>query len=311
MHITPWNRKPITRAGWYAGISLDQYHAPNICAGPAVSSTDLRTCWAKSPAHMQLQWAENPAREARSVTRPLILGSAAHHLLLGESNFKMRYVQQPATYRDKITAQEKSWHNGALYCKAWNAAQDKAGKTPITIGELASIVAMSRSLALEPLVNAGLLRGQIEVSGFWKDQETGLWIKVRPDVIPTASGDYVDLKTAQDVTTPALQSAIRSRAYHQQGALVWEVVEALEQPFESFVLMFIETSAPWCARTVPLTDEDLARGRQQNRAMLRRIASCIAANHFPGPGEGDLHPLPLANDERSRIDERLKREGIT
>jgi PDDEXK-like domain of unknown function (DUF3799) len=311
MNTTKWSGKPITRAGWYAGISLDQYHSANMCAGPAVSSTDLRTCWQKSPAHMYLNWAENPKREVRAVSRAMTLGSAAHHLLLGEDNFKTRYVQQPATYRDKVTAQEKTWHNGANFCKTWNTLQEKAGKTPITLTELAAIVAMSRSLALEPLVNAGLLRGQIEVSGFFKDAETGLWLKIRPDVIPTGSGDYVDLKTAQDVTSVALQSAIRARAYHQQGALVWEVVEAFQQPFESFVLMCIETSAPWCSRAVPLTDDDLARGRQQNRAMLRRIASCIAANHWPGPGENDLHPLPLSNDERNRIDERLKREGIT
>jgi len=311
MLTTKWNGKPISRPGWYSGVSLDAYHGANICAGPSVSSTDLRTCWAKSPAHMHLSWAENPLREARSVTRAMILGAAAHHLLLGEDGFKTRYVQQPQTYRDKTTAVEKSWHNGATYCKAWNAQQEKAGKQPITLGELGSIVAMSRSLALEPLVNAGLLSGQIEMSGFLKDHETGLWLKVRPDVIPTDSGDYIDLKTANDVTTPAVQSSIRSRGYHMQGGLIWEVVEAFEQPFESFVLMFIETAAPWCARAVPLSDEDLARGRQQNRAMLRRIANCISANHWPGPGEGELRPLPLASDERKRIDERLQREAST
>ena len=260
---------------------------------------------------MHLNWAENPKREPRNVTRQMILGAAAHHLLLGEDNFKLRFVQQPTHYRDKVTAVEKIWHNGATPCKEWNNRQAKAGKVPVTLTELGSIVAMSRSLALEPLVNAGLLRGHVEMSGFCKDEETGLWLKVRPDVIPTGSGDFVDLKTAAEVTSIALQSAIRSRAYHQQGALVWEVSEALEYPFESFVLMFIETAAPFCARAVPLPDEDLGRGRLQNRAMLRRIANCINANHWPGPGEGDLRPLPLAHDERGRIDERLKHEGIT
>ena len=311
MQIVKWNGKPISKPGWYSGVSLDTYHSAGICSGPAVSSTDLRTAWSKSPAHMYLHWAENPKREVRSITRAAILGSCAHHLLLGEDNFKTRYVTQPATYRDKTTAVEKNWHNGATYCKKWNEKQLAAGKTPITLTELASVVSMSRSLALEPLVNAGMLRGAIEISGFWKDAETNLWLKIRPDVIPLGSGDYVDLKTAAEVISIALQAAIRVRAYHQQAALCWEVVEAFEQPFETFVLAFIETSPPWCARMVPLTDEDMARGRQQNRAMLRRIASCIAANHWPGPGEGDLRALPLANDERSRIDERLQREAST
>src|SRR4029078_8690833 len=100
---------------------------------------------------------------------------------------------------------------------------------------------MARSLALEPLVQEGLLRGYVETSGFVRDAETGLWIKVRPDVVPTLTGDYVDLKTAADVTTGALQSSIRTYGYHQQGALIWEVVEQLNirngdaHPFESFV----------------------------------------------------------------------------
>ena len=255
--------------------------------------------------------AENLKAEPRDMTRPMILGAAAHHLMLGEDQFRLRFVEQPTTYRDRVSAVEKQWHGGANYCKAWTEKQRAAGKIPVTAFEFQIISEMTKSLALEPLINDGLLRGYIEISGIWKDDETGLWIKVRPDVIPTGSGEFVDLKTANDVTTVALQSAIRSRAYHQQGALVWEAAEALGHHFDNFMLIFIETSPPHCARIVPLPEDDLARGRSQNRAMLRRIASCMNATHFPGPGEGDLRPLPLSHDERERIDTRLKIEGIT
>ena len=44
--------------------------------------------------------------------------------------------------------------------------------------------------------------------------------------------------------------------------------------------------------------------------MLRRIATCIEEDHFPGPGEGDLREMSLSNDERERIDIRLRLEGI-
>ena len=100
--------------------------------------------------------------------------------------------------------------------------------------------------------------------------------------------------------------------YHQQGALVWlNAADALEHPFESFMLMFIETARPFCARTVPLMDDDLARGRARTRAMLKRIRACLDADHFPGPGEGELRALALSNGrERARIDERLKLEGV-
>jgi hypothetical protein len=310
MDAIKWNGKPIKTPGWYSGLSLEDYHSAGICDGLAVSSSDLRTCWRKSPAHMHDRWAENPVREVDKPPRHFVLGSAAHHLLLGEDRFKMKYVAQPPTYRDKKTAVEKSWHNGADFCKKWNAKATAQGKAWVTHDELKIILAMSKSLALDPLVNEGLLRGYVEHSGFAKDHETGLWLKVRPDVIPTHTGEFCDLKTAADVTTVALQSSIRSFGYHQQGALIWEVAELLKHPFDSFYLMFIETDRPYCARALPLTEDDLARGRLQNRAMIRRIANCITTDHWPGPGEGDLRALPLADAERERIDARLKFEKV-
>jgi len=312
MIVTKWNGKPISKPGWYSGIPIERYHSAGMCDGPAVSSSNLRTCWNKSPAHMHLEWCENPQMKDRKSTSQMLLGAVAHHLLLGEENFRSKYITQPETYRDKVTAEQKPWNNNAGSCRAWHRIQAKAGRIVAKSSDLDAVVAMARSLALEPLVNDGLLQGHVECSGFVKDRETGLWIKVRPDVIPTLTGDFVDLKTAADVTTRALMNSIRSYGYQQQGALIWEVVEQLgaDHPFQGFVLMFVESAAPWCARTVPLTEDDLARGRKQNRSMLRKIVACIEAKHWPGPGEGELHPLPLGNDARSYIDDRLKFEGV-
>jgi hypothetical protein len=308
MQVIPWDGQPITQPGWYSNIPIERYHSAGICDGPAVSSSNLRRCWTHSPAHMNAEWAENPEAEPRTATRAMILGQAAHHLFLGEDGFSAKFIAQPAEYPDKKTGLKKPWHNGSDYCKAWN---DKfSDRVIVTLKELQAIIEMAKSMALEPLVKEGLLTGHVECSGFIKDQETGLWIKVRPDVIPTDGGDFADLKTAAEVTTPALMSSIRSYAYHMQGALIWEVCEVLGQPFESFVLMFIETTRPFCARTAPMDDKDLAFGRQQNRLMLRKIRECMELKHFPGPGEGDLSPMPLSNDERQRIETRLKVEGL-
>lgn len=311
LRITRWNGKPITKAGWYSHMPIERYHSAGVCDGPAVSSSNLRTCWLKSPAHMHAQWCENPKAVDRPVTASILLGAVAHYLLLGEENFRTKYVAQPDTYRDKVTAVEKPWNNNADYCRRWHEGQRDAGRMVTTRARLDAVVEMARSLALEPLA-PDLLRGHIECSGFVRDHETGLWLKVRPDVIPTLTGDFVDLKTTADVTSIALMSSIRSYAYHQQGALIEEVVEQLgaDHPFAGFVLMFVETAAPWCSRIVPLTPADLARGRKQNRAMIRRIAVCIAERRWPGPGEGDLRELPLSDMERASIDARLRHEGF-
>ena len=309
MQVTEWDGKKITRAGWYSHIPIEKYHGPDICDGPAVSSSDLRTCWHKSPAHMFANWAENPDAERREMTRSMILGAAAHHLLLGEDNFKLKFVAQPELYRDKKTAEEKPWNNNSTVCKEWRARHENAGRVVVTVKELKSIVKMAQSLSLEPLVKEGLLSGHIECSGFFKDKETGLWIKVRPDVVPM-SGEFVDLKTAAEVTTPALMSSVRSYGYNMQASLIWEASEALDQPFESFMLLFIETAAPYCARVVPMPDEDMGLGREQNRLAIRKIKASIDTGHWPGPGEGDLIALGLSKDERERIRSRLTAEGV-
>jgi len=310
VEVTKWDGKRISRPGWYSNVPIEKYHAPEMCDGPAVSSSDLRTCYHKSPAHMFCRWAENPKAEERTPTRSMILGAAAHHLLLGEEGFKLKFVAQPELYRDRKTAEEKPWNNNATVCKDWKAKHEDAGRTVVTIKELRVIVEMARSLALEPLVKEGLLSGHIECSGFFKDRETGLWIKVRPDVVPMG-GEFVDLKTAAEVTTPALMSSVRSFGYNQQGALIWEACEALELPFQSFMLLFVETAAPFCARMVPMPDEDIRLGRRQNRHALRRIKSSLDADHWPGPGEGELIALGLSKDERERIQSHLASEGMS
>jgi hypothetical protein len=306
MEVKIWDGKPITVPGWYSNVPIERYHSAGICDGIAVSSSNLRKCWTHSPAHMNAEWAENPDSEPRTPTRQMILGQAAHHLFLGEDGFSSKFIAQPAEYPDKKTGLKKPWHNGSDYCKAWN--EKFSDRVIVTLKELQAIIEMSKSMAADALVQQGLLTGHVECSGFFKDGETGLWIKVRPDVIPTDSGDFADLKTASEVVTPALMSSIRTYAYHMQGALIWETCEVLGQPFESFILMFVETSKPYCARSAPLTDDDLARGRLQNRWALRKIRQCIDLNHFPGPGEGDTAAMPLSHDERERIDARLKLE---
>jgi len=312
LKITKWNGKPISKPGWYSGIPIERYHSAGMCDGPAVSSTDLRTCWSKSRAHMFAFWAENPKRIERPTSRAMILGSAAHHLFLGEDGFSRKFIQQKLTYRDKKTAEEKPWNNNAEVCKKWNAEQEAKGLSIVTAKELDAIKMMAWSMQADPWVQTGILEGEVEVSGFVKDAETGLWIKVRPDVIPTASGDYVDLKTAAEVTTPALQYSIRSYGYNMQGALVGEVAQQIltEIPFATFWLMFIETAAPHCARAVRLTDEDLTTGNKQNRSSLRKIALCIEEGRWPGPGADEPETIGISLDERERVKARLEREGL-
>jgi hypothetical protein len=100
MQVEKWNGEPISQPGWYSGIPIERYHSAGMCDGLAVSSSDLRTCFHKSPAHMFCRWAENPKAVEREMSRNMILGAAAHHLLLGEDNFDLKFVVEADLLQD-------------------------------------------------------------------------------------------------------------------------------------------------------------------------------------------------------------------
>jgi len=312
MKITRAKMLPITEPGIYRGIDLDEYHGPHVIPSGefAVSSSDLRRAWSMSMAHFHDGWSHNPDRAVKIATPLMIFGTAAHHLLLGEERFSTRYVQEPLEYRDLSTAKMKKWSNNALECKEWHNKQLRADRIALKSEYYERLKGIGRSLALEPLVQDGILSGAVECSGFVKDSKTGLWIKVRPDVIPTKSGDFVDLKTTTDITDRGIKSSMAQYGYHMQGGLIWEWAEQLGLPFETFTLAFAESDRPFCVRMVPVDKEDLLRGKLLCRLMLNQIAACIDAGHYPGPGEGELESLWLPQIEREKIDKRLLAEGL-
>jgi hypothetical protein len=290
----------VSADGWYDGVPLSVYHSAKITDGYSVSSSGLRLLWRKSPRHFHAKWAYNPhADDADDESAAFIVGRAAHHLFLGEDDFALQFIERP----EKITG--LAWHGNRLECKAFLDQQKAAGRTVLTPNDVKVIRGMARSLADEPDA-VDLLRGAVEQTLIAKDPETGIWLKARPDVIPTSDGTFADLKTTESVVDYDLKTTLRKYGYHMQGALIWEACELLKLPFDGFALVFIEKKSPYCTRVIELTDDDLARGRLQNRAMIRRLAKCIESKSWPGPGKHDAEFFSIPKTEAEFIDARLR-----
>jgi hypothetical protein len=308
LETIPWDGKRIAQPGMYSKIPLAQYHM-QICDGLSVSSSNLRTCFSKSPAHFFCEWTGNPSAVEKDDKKNFILGRAVHHLMLGEDFFSKLFAVAPTHYPDAKTGELKTWTYNANYCKAWRDDQQRAGKAILTENDVAAIRGMAVALSSHPIVKAGALNGLIERSIFTKDKATGLWVKVRPDAIPTSSIDFVDLKTTTSVAWRDLQNAIFEFGYHQQGALIRAAArEVLKIAQPTFTLIFVEKEPPYCVRVVSLKDDDLDRGERQNRAALDTIARCLASDHWPGPGgeREDAEYLELPEYAKKSIDDRLE-----
>lgn len=240
-----WDGRRITRPGIYAGLPIEDYHdRTDLFDGPSISSSGLRTIQREGPAAYWIGSPLNPDRVPGPHKAHFDLGRAAHTLLLGEHDFSERYAVRPDQWSD--------WRTKAA--KEWRDAQREAGRTVLeprdleTIRGMAGLLPWQRNmpesgLANSELVRLGLLEGDIERSVLWRDEETGVWLRARPDVIPRASGVVADLKTIGHGTP---ERAIFEHGYHQQAALVAEGLERVAGlVVESVVFVFVQTAPPY------------------------------------------------------------------
>lgn len=295
----------ITEPGAYLNVDMTAYHG-DICDGPSVSSSGLRRIFNESPRHFWDNCYLNPNREERPATEAMILGRAAHHIFLGEADFYKHFVRQPDRYPDSKTGAPKAWSNNADYCREWNGKQALAGLTVINDKMLEQIRGMGQALAEEPIVRGGILNGHVECSLFWKDDETGIWIKSRPDNIPVAGAEASDLKCVSSVADDALSRGLADHGYHAQGACVREAFDKVWGiKLEHFTLVYVEQKRPHC---VDFREPDeLDQGYEENHAALRLMKRGLETGHWPGPkGQyGDGSPLSRPKYAADRAAARL------
>ncbi len=289
----------IRAPGIYVGLPIDRYHT-QCTDGPSISSSGLRTIWSESPAHFWAHSSLNPNRIEPKDNPAFNVGRLAHKLLIeGREGLEKDFAIRPDVWSDWRTKE----------ARVWKDQQILAGKTVVTEEDLAAVTGMAESLARHPLVKAGILDGRVERSLIWKDRETGIWLKARPDVIPNGSGLVADLKTTTSVRTDALERSLGDYGYHVQAALVGMGLKAtLAVDMEEFALVWVEKTAPWCVRVTTLSGADIERGQMQVRAALRTFADCLKSGRWPGPGgdrqDGEYLTLPAW--AAKRIDTELE-----
>lgn len=272
MNIIKWNGQKIDKPGIYSGVPMDAYHG-DLCAGPSISSSGLRTIEAKTPLHYYATSYLNPDREDQEQKDHFSFGKAAHTLLLGEKGFYTLYAVRPATFKD--------WRTKAS--QEWKTEQARNGKTILLHSHLIAIQRIARRLEAHPLVQQGILQGLVEHTIVCRDKATGVWLKIRPDVVPQADGVLVDMKTTTDASPDAIRRTILNFGYPMQGALGTIVMkEALDLTITDFVLPFIEKDEPHAVAITSIDSEWIYWSRRQVRRAVDTFAKCIETNEWPG-----------------------------
>lgn len=272
MKINKWDEQKIAKAGIYSGVPMEAYHG-DLCVGPSISSSGLRTIEAKTPLHFFASSYLNPDRAEEEQKEALNFGKAAHTLLLSEAGFRDQFAVRPAEFKNWMTKAAKEWRD----------EQTAAGKSVLLPQHLDAIRGIAKRLDAHPLVQQGILHGLVEHTVVCQDKATGVWLKIRPDVVPQADGVLVDMKTTTDASPDAVRRTILNFGYPMQGGLGTVVMkEALGLAITDFVLVFVEKEDPHAVAVTAVDNEWLYWARRQVRRAIDTFARCVDAGEWPG-----------------------------
>lgn len=226
-------------------------------------------------------------------TDALKWGSLIDCMLTQPLSFPDRYVFRPETYPAKDG--EKPWHNGATYCKEWNAKHE--GQTILSRDEHAEAEQAVARLSKDPHVSEILLNSdrQVWITAEYQDEETGVTVPVKGliDLVPFPDKPFygkclVDLKTATSAAPRKWQRTVFERNYHIQAALYLDAYRAAtDSDRTDFIHIVQENIAPYEPGRRLLSAEFIQLGRDQYVSGLRRYAKCLKTGIWPGYDEGE------------------------
>lgn len=262
--------KPISAPGIY-DVEISRYHEdPNLCDGPSVSSSALRTLLSETPAHYWAYSPLNPHRFEDETTKALDFGKAAHCLTLGEPEFAKYFVVSPFDDFRKHDARE------------WRDSQTRTILKADEFKEVKILAAVQRRSAQ---CMRAFEDGEPEKSLIWRDKKTGIWLKSRPDWLPHDPTTRVttEFKTAVTIEPGKMSNAAFGYGYHIQTAMIIDGIrEVLGVEPIGVGLVCQEKSPPYLVELRLFTPEQIEDGRQLYHHALGIFADCLKRNEWPG-----------------------------
>lgn len=244
-------------------ISNDEYHSSEGISRSKLMLLD------KSPYHF---WYEVLSGEAehKEATPDMLIGSLFHTLLLEPEKFDKEYAMLPKV--DRRTAQGK-----ALYEEFLTFSD---GKIIIKEEQYDKAKTMADLMRKHEIVDTLLDESKFEQSIYWTDKETGLQFKARPDIWSTKM--VVDVKTTQDASLRGFTNSAYKYGYYLQAGMLYEACKAVGKPFEMFVILTCEKTAPHAPGVYIMNDAAIQFGLDQFEAYKKKLKECLDKDKWPG-----------------------------
>lgn len=246
-----------------------EYHA--LTSVVSKSHLDLV---ARSPLHYWARYVD-PNRVEPEPTPAMTIGSALHTHVLELDTWDQRYVVMPEGIDRRTKAGKAEW-------EAFSTAA--TGRTVLSKADAELVMRMGQAVYSHPAAAMLLnLPGKAETTWMWTDRQTGVRCKCRPDWLTDDGSLVIDLKTTEDASPRGFQKSVSQWRYHVQAAWYLDGLEQArgERP-EQFIFIVVEKKPPHAVAVYAADAEMVALGQQTAARDLEVLATCKAANAWPG-----------------------------
>ena len=244
-------------------LSNEEYHSKN-----EYSKSDLDAAH-KSGIHLQYK-KEGPKQKPTPAMR---IGSAFHALVLEPDVFENEFIYKP----EILNARSKDG-------KEWKARQEEAGRTVLSEDDKEQLQAMTKSLlACKPAYDLLNADGIAEQSFFWKNEQTGLDCKCRPDYLFEDGSTIVDVKTTTDASLKGFSRSVCNFRYHvQAGFYLHGIEQATGVRPDRFIFLAIEKTAPYGVGVYEADSAMVTNGFEQAMIDLQKIEEWKRTENYTG-----------------------------
>ena len=265
----PTNPLPMDNAAYHAHGAVSKSHLDQV---------------ARSPLHYWARYLD-PNRVALEPTPAMVIGSALHTHVLELDQWDANYATMPVGI-DRRTKQGKA---------EWEAFSTAAsGRTVLSHDDAQLVMKMGQAVFGHPAAAALLnLPGKAETTWMWRDSQTDLECKCRPDWLLDDRSIIVDLKTTEDASPAGFRKSIGNFRYHVQAAWYLHGIEqATGTCPEQFIFICVEKKPPHAVAVYAADAEMIKEGWQTAERDLEVLATCKDVDLWPGYSE-QIEPISL------------------
>lgn len=263
-------------AHWDENITDNQYHADRTSVG----SGQVRQCYQSPYAFYDKYYGDNQVEEEEE--DHFKVGKMVHMAILEHQRFKDLYVVMPEfiglTKDGKPSAQSKEAKEKR---QAW-MSDLPPGAMVCTKDQLDMITGIAQAIMRHPQGEQILKGCRPEVAGYYRDPETGIKCRIKPDLLRLDGKAMTDFKTAKSSDETFFGSQAFSLRHDMQLFMYKEGARIINgQAPEMVFSLAVEKKRPYEPAIFFWNQEDLAQAEYDYRAGLRKMRECIDSGKWP------------------------------